>query len=203
MTEKTNYQTIARNNLRRFYEDLDADAAVRMGAEEKGGTFFFRAFGRRCVISPDAVALDGQAETGVRGVLISLYALHADPAPCIAEPLKSFKELPDSMPYAAAFLSRTQQPLTAHVETIADRLPRIVDAVTGSLVSKQEVGDFSFLLHPLPKIAICYQCYKADEDFPASVACLYSANAAVHLPTDALADVGEYTTREILHLIGV
>lgn len=202
MTEKSNYHRIALNNLRRFYEDLDADAAVRMGAEEKAGTFFLRAFGRRCIISPDGITLDGQPETAVRGVLISLYALHADPAPCIAEPFKSFRELPDSMPYAAAFLSRTQQPLIAHVETIADHLARIVDAVSGSLASKEVVGDFAFLLHPLPKIALRYQCYQADEDFPASVACLYSANAAAHLPTDALADLGEHTTREILHLIG-
>ena len=42
-----------------------------------------------------------------------------------------------------------------------------------------------------------------DEDFPASVTCLYSANAHRFMPTDALADLGEYTSRRILELIGI
>jgi len=33
--------------------------------------------------------------------------------------------------------------------------------------------DFSFIVYPLPKIALCYIFYEADDDFPASVTCLY------------------------------
>jgi hypothetical protein len=56
------------------------------------------------------------------------------------------------------------------------------------------------VVHPLPKIALCYIVYKADEDFPASVTCLFSANAHRFLPTDALADTGEYTSKKILEI---
>ena len=62
-------------------------------------------------------------------------------------------------------------------------------------------GDFSFIVYPLPKIALCYIFYEADEDFSASVTCLYSNNALSFLPIDALADVGEYTSRKIIGLI--
>jgi hypothetical protein len=43
--------------------------------------------------------------------------------------------------------------------------------------------------------------YEADDDFPASVTCLFSNNANQFLPVDGLADVGEYTSRNILNLI--
>jgi len=57
------------------------------------------------------------------------------------------------------------------------------------------------MVYPLPKIALCYIFYEADEDFPASVTCLYSNNASSFLPIDALADVGEYTSKKILTVI--
>lgn len=200
MTKKSNYQKIAQHNLRRFYEDPGADAAARLDAERKSDAFFFRAFGGRCGLSPDGITLDGHPEAGVLGVLVSLYALYASHAPCVIEPLKSFKELPDSMPYAAAFAARTQQPIVARVEAVGRNTRRIIDAFSGGNLPAGTGGDFGFLLYPLPKIALCYVFYRADADFPASVTCLFSANAGAHLPTDALADVGEYTSRVILRL---
>ena len=202
MTQNSNYQKIAETNLRRFYENLPADAAVRLGADQSGRAFFFSAFGRRCRISSDGITLDEQPETGVRGVLVSLYALHADPAPCVVDPLKGFKDLPDSMPDTAAFAARTQQALVSQVPTIEQNVSRIIDAFSGNTAPADVGGDFSFLLYPLPKIALVYVFYREDPDFPASVTCLYSSNAERHLPTDALADLGEYTTKEILRLIG-
>ncbi|MDY6825530.1 MAG: DUF3786 domain-containing protein [Thermodesulfobacteriota bacterium] len=61
--------------------------------------------------------------------------------------------------------------------------------------------ELAFTVTPLPKIQLCYIIYEADEDFPASVTCLYSANASAFLPIDALADVGEYTSRRIMELV--
>jgi hypothetical protein len=59
-------------------------------------------------------------------------------------------------------------------------------------------GDWALVLYPLPKIALCYQFYLPDEDFPANVTCLYANNADRFLPTDALADVGEYMSRALI-----
>ena len=64
-----------------------------------------------------------------------------------------------------------------------------------------DAGDFSLIVYPLPKIALNYIFYRADDDFPATVTCLFSHNAAAFLPTDALADTGEYTSKKILEII--
>lgn len=40
-----------------------------------------------------------------------------------------------------------------------------------------------------------------DEEFPASATCLFSNNALSFLPIDALADIGEYTSKKIIEII--
>ncbi len=62
-------------------------------------------------------------------------------------------------------------------------------------------GDFAFVVYALPKVALCYIFYKSDQDFPASVTTLYSNNAISFLPIDALADVGEYTSKKIIEIL--
>jgi hypothetical protein len=77
----------------------------------------------------------------------------------------------------------------------------IVKTFNGEKGSSEAGGDFSFILYPLPKIALCYIFYEADDDFPASVRCLYSNNANHFMPVSELADVGEYTSKQIFKLI--
>ncbi|MGD8368096.1 MAG: DUF3786 domain-containing protein [Desulfobacterales bacterium] len=201
MAADGNYAKIVADNLGRLFENPPGDLDRRLGARRDNDRYHFPAFGRPCTLSADEIRLQGRPETGVLGILISLYALHAKSEPCTVEPLVSFKELPDSMPYAGAFVTRTQQVLVPRVDRICDCAESIVKTIGGGAVPPQIAGDVSFLLYPLPKIALCYVFYRADDDFPASVSCLYSANAARHLTTDALADVGEYTSREILQII--
>lgn len=43
--------------------------------------------------------------------------------------------------------------------------------------------------------------FKADEEFPASVTCLFATNAELFLPVDGLADVGEYTAKKIIEIV--
>ena len=132
------------------------------------------------------------------GILISLYALHARSDACVPEPFKAFKDLPNSMPYAAAFATHTQQILVPYAERIEMEQNRIMKHLGGHAAPGDVGGDFAFVVFPLPKIALCYIFYAADDDFPASVTCLYSNNAQQFLPIDALADVGEYTSKKII-----
>ena len=80
-------------------------------------------------------------------------------------------------------------------------MQRIVDSFKGGVAPSGAGGDFSFFVYPLPKIALRYIFYEADDEFPASVTCLYSNNANQFMPVDGLADVGEYTSKKILNLI--
>ena len=77
----------------------------------------------------------------------------------------------------------------------------ILDSFSGHEPPPDTGGDFSFVLYPLPKIALVYIFYMPDEEFPASVSCLFSANALSFMPLDGLADVAEYTSKGILEII--
>jgi len=196
-----NYAKIVQVNLKKLYGNLPADLADALPAQKNGDSFLFEAFGETCEIRSDGIFLGEVQQTGVIGILISLYALNAGLETCLVEPLKAFKDLPNSMPYAGAFVTHTQQILVPHVEKIQISAERIIETMKGCKTPSNVGGDFSFMVYPLPKIALCYIFYEADEDFPASVTCLYSNNAISFLPIDGLADVGEYTSKKILTVI--
>ena len=198
-----NYLKIVRDNLKKLYNNLPAALEQALPGTNNGDIFEFEAFGQKCQIRPDGVFLGGEEQRGVLGILISLYALHVNSSPLILEPLRAFKDFPNSMPYAGAFVTHTQSVLVPHVEKIKVSYEVIIRNLGGCDASSIAGGDFSFLLKPLPKISLCYIFYEADDDFPASVTCLYSNNAISFLPIDGLADVGEYTSKQILSHLGV
>jgi len=197
-----NYTKIVQNNLNQLYYNLSKDLAKNLPGEQKGDQFVFDAFGEKCLIEPKGIRLgDGEHES-VLGILLSLYALNAHPDICVINPLKAFKEFPDSMPYAGAFTTHTEQLLVPHVAKIKNLVKTITETLKGKAAPDGTGGDFSFMVYPLPKIALCYIFYEADDDFPASITCLYSNNARLFLPVDGLADLGEYCSKTILKLIG-
>ncbi len=196
-----NYTKLVLNNLNRLYSKAHEDLARNLPGEKKQNRFIFKAFGKRCVITPDGITLNGKEANAIIGILISLYALHVGPDVMIPTPLKAFKEFPDSAPYAGAFATHTEQLLVPHVEKIKTCVLQITEALNGKAGLKELGGDFSFIVYPLPKIGLGYIFYEADDDFPASVTCLFSNNANLFMPMDGLADVGEYTSRRILSII--
>jgi len=202
MTMTDNYERIVRANLQKLYTDLPADLAENLPARQVENRFEFDAFGERCVLSPEGISLGTAQRASVLGILISLYALHACPDRMVLTPFKAFKDLPNSAPYLGAFTTHTEQPLCAHAGKIAKAVPRILEVLGGETAPPGIPGDFSFVVRPLPKISLCYIFYEADEDFPASVKCLFSSNAGFFLPVEGLADTGEFTSARILNLIG-
>lgn len=197
---KSNYTVIIGRNLEKLYTTDVAIHAAAMGAEQINRTLTFKAFGAACTITPQGILLDEQPQTGPLGVILSLYALHATPDSLVLEPFKAFKELPNSMPYVGAFASHTEQILGPSVEGIIKNDSLIMDHLDGAKAPAHVSGDAALVVRPLPKVALCYILYAADEDFPASATCLFSNNAHAFMPIDGLADVGEYTSRVILDL---
>jgi hypothetical protein len=201
MNTKDNYAAIVASNLERLYRDLPDDLAEKLPAEKRGHRFFFEAFGQSCCIMPRGITMDEEPVSSVLGILISLYALGAREDHCRLEPFKAFKDLPGSMPYQGAFTTHCEHILVPAVPRIKKALPRILSALKCNPAPAAMGGDMAFLVRPLPKIALCYIFYEADEDFPASATCLISNNALDFIPIDGLADIGEYTSRKILKLI--
>lgn len=199
-TTTTHYDRLAGEHLARVFASATPDLAARLGAHAQGESYRFSAFGQTCRLEADGVRLDDTPATGVTALLIALYARHAIDTEMVVEPLKAFAEMPDSAPYAAAFRSHSETLLVPHVARILTHRDHIVERFQGRPAPQQVSGDWVILLQPLPKIALCYSLYAADEEFPPAATCLFSANAATFLPTDALADVAEYTSRAIIEL---
>ena len=185
--------------VREAYDKLAEALETVLPAVREGNSFHFKAFGQPCTITPNGIILGGERLTGPLGILIALYARHANRDDVRLEPAKAFAQMNGSLPYQGAFGVRSEQSLVPHVGDIRDCMDRIVSVFDG-FENKDESGDFSFTLFPLPKIPLCYIFYLADEEFPASVTCLFAANAESFMPVDGLADVGEYTAEKIIEL---
>lgn len=196
-----NYAKLVRNNLQQLYQRIPPNLAAALGGQTADDHFIFNAFGETCIIEPGKILLGNKIQSGVVGILISLYARHAKPQACVREPFKAFKDLPHSMPYAGAFVSHTQQILVPYVSQIRECQTTIMGKLNGESAPAAVGGDFAFVVYALPKIALCYIFYESDEDFPASVTTLYANNALSFLPIDALADVGEYTSKKIIEIL--
>jgi hypothetical protein len=196
-----NYGKIIKDNLDRLHKNMPDHLEQLLPGQYQDEQLFFKAFGCSCRIGLDGITVGDKPETGVIGILISLYALHAKDDPCIPTPFKAYREFPNSMPYAGAFAGHTEQILIPHIDRIEDNLELIFETLNGEPGSGSEGGDFSFVVRPFPKIKLNYIFYRADEDFSASATCLFSNNAPAFLPIDALADTGEYTSKKIIELI--
>ena len=197
----SNYEKIITDNLTRIYANPQGTLEEALPADREGSAFLFRAFGQNCSLEPEKITLDDRPETGPKGLLVSLYATHVNHEPIQLEPFKAFKDLPGSMPYHGAFSANSEQVLVPHVGQIREGREAILGVFSGEMGPEGVAGDFSFVLYPLPKIALWYIFYLPDEEFPASVTCLFSQNALSFMPLDGLADVAEYTSRAILQLI--
>ena len=194
-----NYAKLVQNNLKSLYKKRSNKELTDClpGTQDKD-CVVFNAFGSTCRISPEGIILKNEKQEGIIGILISLYALYSGTDSCIETPFKAFKDFPNSTPYAGAFATHTQNTLIPHVKKIEKNMDKIKTGLKGQDAPADTGGDFAFVVWPLPKIALCYIFYEEDEDFPASVTCLYSNNAANFIPIDGLADIGEYTSKEII-----
>lgn len=195
------YLNICNRYLREAWMRPIEDLRSAIPAEIENGVLVFPAFGERCVLSPHGVTLGGEPASGVEGLLTALYASRVPAKPVQLHPLKSFKELPDSMPYHGAFTANSERVLEPYVEAAHRRQGEIVSRFSGTVNSDAASGDFSFTLFPLPRIPLYYIFHLPDDEFPAGVSCLFAANAQEFMPVDGLADVAEYTARRIIELL--
>ena len=198
---ETVYADIIRGHLADVFRGDTAILASYPGIRPTPDGFELTAFGQPCRISSQGVFIAGQPDWGPRGIIVGLLARHAVSDVCIETPWRAFRELPDSAPYVGAFRAHTEQILVPHVQKINTAKEKVFETLNGKDASDTAGCDFSFLVYPLPKIALCYIFYEADEDFSASATCLFSSNANQFMPIDGLADVAEYTSKAILDIV--
>jgi hypothetical protein len=194
----TNYEKIIKENLSKLFSQPPSRLHRSLGAERSGESLLLRAFGQDCSIDHEKVSLSRSEGIDLKGLLVSLYALHANPEQLQLEPFKSFKDFSGSMPYQGAFSANSERTLVPYVPLIKENKEEIKAIFDGEDGHDE---DFSLILYPLPKIPLYYIFYLPDDDFPASVTALFCANALSFMPLDGLADVAEYTSKEIIQLV--
>jgi hypothetical protein len=193
-----NYLEIRNDYLRKAWSKSGEDLASSIPARLQDGCLVFQAFGEPCKLEREEILVSGEVAGGAEGLLIAMYAGRDLLRPLVLHPLKSFKELPGSMPYQGAFTANAERVLVPHVESIRRHQEAIVQRFSGHMNPDAESGDFSFTLYPLPRIPLYYIFHLPDEEFPAGVSCLFASNAADCMPLDGLADVAEYTAKRII-----
>jgi len=94
----SNYEDLIARNLAAIYGHSEGmDLENRLPATKDGPFYEFRAFGEACRMGPEEITLSGVRQSGPKGLIISLYALHAVPDPPTLAPLQSFKDIPASV----------------------------------------------------------------------------------------------------------
>lgn len=177
----------------------ELEAAIPAMRQENG--LHFRAFGEPCELHREEIVLGGEPLTGPEGILIAMYASHVPNEKVQLHPLKSFKQFPGSMAYQGAFALNAEKVLIPYVPAIKEHEQDLVIRFSGHTNLDAPIGDFSFTLFPLPRIALYYTFYLPDDEFPAAVTCLFPANAITFMPLAGLADTAEFTARKIIELV--
>jgi hypothetical protein len=196
-----NYLHIRNDYLKKAWARSPSVLSACLPAELQDVGLRFQAFGEECLLTGDEITLAGAAATGPEGLLIALYASSVPDRPVQLDSLKSFKELPDSMPYQAAFAANAERILVPHVSVIHRWQERLPTLFSGHINTDPPSGDFSFTLYPLPRVPLYYIFNLPDEEFPASVTCLFATSAPDFMPLAGLADVAEYTGKRIMALV--
>jgi len=187
--------------IKELYSQLPDDLDKCICAMREGDVFRFKAFGQPCAITPEGIYLSGELMTGEMGITIALYANFATDTEVQLLPPKALAQIEGTQPLKDYFKAQSEQILVPHVSYIRESIDRILKAFDGFINPDEDGGDFSFTLFPLPKVPLYYIFYMADSEFPASVTCLFAANAELFMPVDALADVGEHTAKGIIEKI--
>jgi len=195
------YIKIRNEYLRKAWARSTEDLSVCLPAELGDECLIFQAFGEKCILSKDEITLSDQSAPGPEGLLIALYASCVQNLPLQLYPLKSFKELPNSMPYHTAFAANAEHILIPYVAEISLQQERLIKRLSGHINEDAMSGDFSFTLFPLPRVPLYYIFHLPDDEFAASVTCLFANNASCFMPVDGLADIAEYTGKKIISMV--
>jgi hypothetical protein len=196
-----NFLDIQKEYLQKAWARPIQELKQALPAHYAGGSFYFQAFGELCDLCPEKILLGGESLTGPEGILIALYALHVQNEEPQFRPLKAFKQFPGGMGYQAAFAMNAEKALHPFAPVIQKQKEQIITRLSGYPNQDARRCDLSFTLFPLPRVGLYYILNLPDEEFPASVTCLFPSNADRFLPVTGLADVAEYTAKKIIRLV--
>ena len=171
--------------------------ACEFDADEEGGCFWIRFFGRDYVVRfPDILVNthDGQEPDMATRLIILHYLVHADGAPP-ADQWIAFRELPSGRVYDVAFQARTSARLARAYGMDEKGFAAAAKALGGDRLT---YGDASFLFRLLPRVSMAVILHMGDEEFGPNVTVLFDAAAGHYLPIEDLAVLGGMLTSRLI-----
>lgn len=133
-----NFLPIQKEYLQKVWERELKELEEFLPASFKGGCFYLQAFGEPCELYPQEILLGGQPLTGPEGILIALYALHAQKEVPQLHPLKSFKQFPGGMAYYGAFSANAEKSLRPYVTILQERQQELAVRFAGHINSNPQ-----------------------------------------------------------------
>ncbi len=164
--------------------------AFQAGVDFDDHAFRFSYLGRVAEVSfPEGECLlDGQPASGVHSVLLLHYVLQGkDISP--SGRWISYRELPDSSAYEAAFLSRGPHLVASHFGNNPEEFERCTQTMGGERMD--ELPGLAFRFAALPRIPLAVILHPGEEGLPAGGQMLFDATAPLIWVAEDLAVLGE------------
>ena len=164
--------------------------AFQSGVTFEENTFRFRYLGRNAEVTfPDGdCLLDGRPASGAHSVLLLHYVLQGkDIAP--SGRWISYRELPDSSAYEAAFLSRGPHLVAEHFGFDPEAYEQSARAMGGKKMS--DLPGLAYRFEALPRIPLAVILHPGEEGLPAGGQMLFDATAPLIWVAEDLAVLGE------------
>ncbi|MDO8733915.1 MAG: DUF3786 domain-containing protein [Elusimicrobiota bacterium] len=157
-----------------------------------------RFINKELIITEDKiVGFDGKP-ANYPEIVISINYLLSNTDNIEDEKFKAFGELKDGLMYNSAFRKNSIVPLIPYADYIIKNPSIITNNFNDSRKVEITGTDLAVKIKLLPKISIYTLLYASDEEFPANLNIIFSANAGTFLPIECIADLSEIFTRVLL-----
>lgn len=131
-------------------------------------------------------------------IVISINYLLSNTDNIEGEEFKAFGELKDGLMYDSAFRKNSIVPIIPYADYIIKNPSTITDNFIDCRKVEIAGTDLAVKIKLLPKISILMLLYASDDEFPANLNIIFSANADTFLPIECIADLSEIFTRVLL-----
>lgn len=127
--------------------------------------------------------------------IIMLHYINLASGRSLSNELIPYEDIPGCRHYKPVFEKRVIKPLMTAFGTNRDAFREAGEVLMGI---KQDFGDASFTINPLPMVPMTFILWEADEEFPPSVRILFDTSITSYLPLEDITVVSKLASSRII-----
>ena len=166
--------------------------AEGIGARVRDGSLTIRYMGRDVSVSPSGIDEDLNIWDKL---LVLMYIRNAGRRRPSGK-WTAFRDLKDGSIKSAGFRAMCEEPLARMFDDDGDNLLRRLESLGGKRVGGYST-DYSYVIHPLPRIPFLILLWPAEEDFAPQCSVLLDETATDFLDVEALTFLGQALVRAL------